>query len=146
MSKVISKNKDAFFNFELLEGFEAGIELKGWEVKSIRAGRVNLKGSFCTFKDGELFLSNMHINLYMNVPGDETAPRKLLLHKHQISKIRNALKQKGFSVVAKTLKWSSKGLVKVDIAIARGKTVHDKRVTIKKRDEERLNNNKYKFK
>lgn len=146
MSKVISKNKDAFFNFELLEGFEAGIELKGWEVKSIRAGRVNLKGSFCTFKDGELFLSNMHINLYMNVPGDETSPRKLLLHKHQISKIRNALKQKGFSVVAKTLKWSSKGLVKVDIAIARGKTVHDKRVTIKKRDEERLNNNKYKFK
>lgn len=145
MAKVISKNKDAFFNFELLENFEAGIQLKGWEVKSIRAGKVNLKGSFCNFTKNELFISNMHVSLYMAVPGDETAPRKLLLHKKELEKIRNALKTKGMAVVAKTLKWSNKGLVKVDIAIARGKTKYDKRVTIKKRDEERLNNNKYKF-
>lgn len=137
MAKVISKNKDAFFNFNLLDRYEAGIELKGWEVKSIRAGHVNLKGAFCSFKGSELFVSNMHISQYMNIPGDETAPRKLLLHKNELKKIKVAVQQKGVSVVATTLKWSSKGLVKLDIAIGKGKTKTDKREDIKKRDMER---------
>lgn len=143
MAKVISKNKDAFFNYEILDTFEAGIELKGWEVKSIRAGRVNLKGAFCTFMKNELYLSNMHINQYMNVPGDETRPRKLLLHKTQIKKIKDSSSTKGFSVVATTLKWSSKGFVKVDIAIGKGKSKVDKREVIKKRDQERINKTLY---
>ncbi|MCK5866997.1 MAG: SsrA-binding protein SmpB [Mycoplasmataceae bacterium] len=139
MAKVISKNKDAFFNFEILDRFEAGIELKGWEVKSIREGNVNLRGAFCSFRGTELFVSNMNISLYMNVPGDSTAPRKLLLHKQQLKKLREATKVKGHSIVATTLKWSSKGLVKLDIGIGKGKTKTDKRQTIKKRDSERIN-------
>jgi len=79
----------------------------------------------------------------MNVPGDETAPRKLLLHKNQLKKMKEAVKVKGNSVVAKTLKWSSKGLVKLDIAIAKGKNRADKRETIKKRDFERSQRNIY---
>ena len=143
MAKVISKNKDAFFNYEILDKFEAGIQLKGWEVKSIRAGKVNLKGAFCSFKGQELYLSNMHINLYMSVPGDETSPRKLLLHKTQLRKMKEASKVKGHSIVATTLKWNSKGLVKVDIAIGKGKSKTDKRQTIKKRDDERMSKKYY---
>lgn len=143
MAKVISKNKDAFFNYKMLNSFEAGIQLKGWEVKSIRAGNVNLRGAFCSFKGDELFLSNMHINLYMSVSGDETAPRKLLLHKSQIKKLREGVKVKGHSIVAKTLKWSSKGFVKVDIALASGKSKVDKRQTIKERDQKRITKKYY---
>lgn len=137
MAKVISKNKEAFFNYEMLDTFEAGIQLKGWEVKSIREGKVNLKGAFCSFKGDELFVSNMHINLYMNVPGDETAPRKLLLHKSQLRKLKEGVKVKGHSIVATTLKWSSKGYVKLDVSLGRGKSKIDKRQTIKERDAER---------
>lgn len=137
MAKLISKNKDAFFNYEMLDIFEAGIQLKGWEVKSIRAGRVNLKGAFCSFKDKELFVSNMHVNTYMNIPGDETAPRKLLLHKSQLKKIKEGARIKGNAIVATRLKWSSNGYVKIDIAVGRGKTKMDKREIIKKRDSER---------
>lgn len=143
MAKVISKNKDAFFNYEMLDTFEAGLQLKGWEVKSIRDGKVNLKGAFCSFKGNELYISNMHINTYMNVPGDETAPRKLLLHKAQLRKIKEGVKVKGHSIVATTLKWTSKGLVKVDIAIGKGKSKTDKRETIKKRDSERISKKYY---
>ena len=137
MAKVISKNKDAFFNYEILETFEAGIVLQGWEVKSIRNGSANLKGAFCSFVKGELYISNMHISKYMNVPGDETAPRKLLLHKSQIKKLHEGVKVKGNSIVATTLKWSKKGFVKVDISLGKGKTKVDKRQTIKERDMKR---------
>ena len=137
MAKVISKNKDAYFNYEMIDKYEAGIQLKGWEVKSIRAGKMNLKGAFCSFKNNELFISNMHVSLYMSTPGDETAPRKLLLHKSQLKKLKDGVKVKGFSIVPTVIKWSSKGLVKVDIALARGKNKIDKREVIKKRDQER---------
>lgn len=137
MAKVISKNKDGFFNYEMLDTFEAGIQLKGWEVKSIRAGKVNLKGAFCSFKGNELFISNMHVNLYMNVPGDETSPRKLLLHKSQLRKLKEGAKVKGYTIVPTVLKWSSKGLVKVDVSLGKGKSQIDKRQTIKERDAKR---------
>ena len=141
--KIISKNKDAFFNYVLLDKFEAGIQLQGWEIKSIRAGRANLKGAFCSFKGDELFVSNLHISQYMNVIGDETRPRKLLLHKSQLKKLREASRTKGMTVVATTLKWSSKGLVKINIALGKGKNEIDKRQTIKKRHLERERKNKY---
>ena len=137
MAKVISKNKDAFFNYEILDKFEAGMELHGWEVKSIRAGNVVMKGAFCSFRGDELLVSNINISNYMSVPGDRTRPRKLLLHKSQLNRIKEKVKVKGNSVVAMTLKWSNKGLVKIDIGIGKGKNRADKRETIKKRDFER---------
>ena len=143
MAKVIVKNKEAHFNYELLDIYEAGIELLGWEVKSIRASRVQLKNSFVTFVKGEAFVSNMHIDQYMNVPADETRPRKLLLHKSQLKKLKEGVKVKGYSIVPTTLKWSSKGFVKLDIALGKGKSKIDKRETIKKRDIDRSLKNYY---
>ena len=137
MAKIIVKNRQARYNYELLDTFEAGIQLAGWEVKSIRAGRVQLKNAFVSFMDGEAYLSNMHVNLYMDNPGDETRPRKLLLHKSQIKKLREGVKVKGMAVVPTVLKWSKSGYVKVDVSLAKGKSVVDKRETIKKRDVER---------
>ncbi len=137
MFKIISKNKNAFFNYELLDKYEAGIELFGWEIKSIRSGRVNIKSSFCSFRNNELFVSNIHIDNYMNVPGDETRPRKLLLHKNQLKKLKEKLKTKGNTIIPISLKWSSRGYVKIDIALGKGKSKIDKREIIKKRDTER---------
>ncbi len=137
MSKVIAKNKLAFFNYELLNRYEAGIVLKGWEVKSIRAGHAILKGAFVSFVKDEAYISNMHIAQYMNVAGDETQPRKLLLHKKQLSKLKEQVKTKGLAVVPTALKISSKGLIKVDVALGRGKSKIDKRQTIKERDIKR---------
>lgn len=137
MAKVIAKNKEAHFNYELLDIYEAGLQLAGWEVKSIRAGKVQLKNSFVSFIKGEAFISNMHVNQYMHVPGDETRPRKLLLHKSELKKLREGVKVKGYSIVPTTLKFSSKGYIKVDVALGRGKSKIDKRETIKKRDTER---------
>lgn len=137
MTKVIVKNKDAFFNYELLNKYEAGLILLGWEIKSIRAGKVQLKGAFVSFKENEAYVSNMNISNYMNVSGDESAPRKLLLHRSQIKKLEEGVKIKGMTVVPTTLKLSSKGYAKLDIALARGKSKIDKRQIIKKRDIER---------
>lgn len=143
MAKVIVKNKEAHFNYELLDTYEAGIELLGWEVKSIRAGHVQLRNAFVTFNKGEAFVNNMHISQYMLVPGDETRERKLLLHASEIKKLQEGVKQKGYTVVPTTLKWSDKGFVKLDVALARGKNLVDKRETIKKRDMERMSKKFY---
>ncbi|WKX02511.1 SsrA-binding protein SmpB [Candidatus Mycoplasma mahonii] len=143
MAKVISKNKDAFFNFQILSTFEAGIELNGWEVKSIRDGNVVLRGSFCSFVKDELFVSNMNVSNYMSIPGNRTRPRKLLLHKRELRRLKETVKVKGNSIVAITLKWSRKGKIKLDIGIGKGKNRADKREVIKKRDFERQRRNKY---
>ncbi|TCG11168.1 SsrA-binding protein SmpB [Mycoplasma todarodis] len=134
MAKVIAKNKDAHYSYELSERIEAGIELMGWEVKSIRAGKVSLRGAFVNFTDDEAYLMGMNISQYMAVPGDELRSRKLLLHKHQLKKLQNGVKTKGMSIVATTLKWSNNGYVKVDVALGKGKSRIDKRETIKERD------------
>ena len=138
MAKVISKNKNAFFNYEVLQKFEAGIELVGWEVKSIRENKVNLKGSFCSWKANELYVNNMHISQYMNVEGDETRPRKLLLHKRELKKLLKDSVEKGITIVPLKLLWSNSGFVKIVISLAKGKNKSDKREVIKKRDFERL--------
>ncbi|CAM9101501.1 SsrA-binding protein SmpB [Mycoplasma marinum] len=134
MAKVIAKNKDAHYSYELVERIESGLELQGWEVKSIRAGKVSLRGAFVNFKDDEAYLMGMQISQYMAVQGDELRNRKLLLHKHQLKKLKQGVSQKGMSIVAVTLKWSNGGYVKVDISLARGKSKVDKRDTIKQRD------------
>ncbi|MBN3534361.1 SsrA-binding protein [Mycoplasma procyoni] len=135
--KIITKNKIANFDYEILDKYECGISLMGWEVKSIRAQNVNLKGSFAYFKDNELYLSNMHVSLYMAVKGDEIRSRKLLLHKQELKRIKDKQQQQGLTLVPLSLYWTPKSKIKVELALAKGKNKQDKRETIKKRDQER---------
>lgn len=139
--KDLAKNKKALFDFSIIETFEAGIALKGSEVKSLRAGKANLKDSFCRIIKGELFLLNAHIsylastNLYFKP--DERAPRKLLMHKKQIDKLLGSVSQDGLSIVVLALYLNDKNKVKARIALAKGKNLHDKRETLKKRDADK---------
>ncbi len=139
-SKVDIRNKSAGFEFELLESFTAGIILTGTEIKSVRMQKVNLQGSFCQFKGNELFLVNLHISPYEQGTYNNPPPareRKLLLKKQEIKKLKTRVDEKGLTVVLTRLFINEKGLCKVEIALARGKKIHDKRETIKERDLER---------
>ncbi len=137
--KIIANNKKARFEYFIEEVFEAGIVLKGTEVKSIRRGKVSIKESYCLLKNGELFIFGMHISPYehgnrYNV--DPLRTRKLLLHKKQINKLIGATKEKGFTIVPLSL-YLKDGLVKLEIALAKGKKIYDKRDSIAKKDAER---------
>ncbi|WP_275955182.1 SsrA-binding protein SmpB [Miniphocaeibacter halophilus] len=137
--KIIANNKKARYEYFIEEVFEAGIVLKGTEVKSIRRGKVSIKESYCLLKDGELFIFGMHISPYehgnrYNV--DPLRTRKLLLHKKQINKLIGATKEKGFTIVPLKL-YLKDGLVKLEIALAKGKKIYDKRDSIAKKDAER---------
>lgn len=137
--KTIAKNKKAWHDYFIEQTFEAGIELKGTEVKSIRQGKVNLKDSYATIKDSEVILNSMHISPYeqgniFNV--DPVRDRKLLLHKYEINKLRGETQQNGYSIVP--LKVYLKGsLVKIELALAKGKKIYDRRADIAKRDASR---------
>ena len=137
--KEIAVNRKAFHEYFVLERFEAGIELAGTEVKSIRAGNVNLKDSFCTVKDGELFLRSMHISPYeqWNIFNkDPLRTRKLLLHKREIHKLIGLTQQDGYTLIP--LKLYFKGsYVKVLLGVCRGKKNYDKRDAIAERDSKR---------
>lgn len=139
--KIIAKNQKAFFNYFLEETFEAGIALEGSEVKSLRAGKCSLVDSFVSVHDGEVFLKHAQIQTYDNVATafkpDEKRERKLLLSKSQIKKLDLKQKTKGYTVVPVKIYFNAKGLVKVEIALARGKQLHDKKNTIKERDMNR---------
>ena len=134
------KNRQAFFNFEILDKLIAGISLTGTEIKSIREGRVNLQDSFCYFNRSEAFVKGMNIMPYTegtynnHVPGRE---RKLLLKKSEIKKLESKIDQKGFTLLPLRLFINDRGFAKLEIAIARGKKMHDKRETIKDRDVKR---------
>ena len=137
--KIISNNKKASHDYFLIERLEAGIVLKGTEVKSIRQGKTSIKESFCFIEKGEIFIHGMHITPYemgnrFNV--DETRKRKLLLHKREISKLLGKIKEEGYTIVP-TKVYIKNNLVKIEIAIAKGKKKYDKRETIAKRDAER---------
>ncbi len=139
--KVIARNKKAFHDFEILERYEAGIELKGSEVKAIRAGRVNLKDSFVKIIKGEAFLLNAHIS-YLDTTNphfkpDERRARKLLLHRKEIDKLLGKVTKDGLAIVPLSLYLNDKNLVKVEIALAKGKKLHDKREAIKRREADR---------
>lgn len=137
--KVISKNRRATFDYHLLDRFEAGLVLTGTEIKSVRANQVSLRRGYVQARDGELWLIDANIAPYAhgNRENHEPArPRKLLLHKREISKIIDALTQKGLTVVPTKL-YLKDGLAKVEIALARGKAVRDKRADLAKRDAER---------
>jgi len=139
--KPIATNKKAFHDFEIGEKFEAGIVLEGSEVKAIRAGRVNLKDSFVRIIKGEAFLLNAHIS-YLDTTNphfrpDERRSRKLLLHKKELRKLESKTAKDGLAIVATKLYLNKKNFVKLQIALAKGKTLHDKRETLKKKDQQR---------
>lgn len=139
--KIIATNKKATFDFFILEKMEAGIELKGSEVKSIRAGRVNLKDSFIKIIQGEAFLFQAHISTLGTTnpyyKPDEKRPRKLLLHRKEIDKLFGKSQISGMSIVALKLYFNTKNKAKLEIALAKGKNLHDKRESLKEKIQNR---------
>ena len=137
MSKSILTNRKAYRDYEVLESLECGIELKGSEVKSLRASKINLDDSFARFEKEELFLYNAHIShyaeaSYLNVDPDRN--RKLLLHKNQIQRIIGKLTQKGLTLIPLKVYFNDRGFVKVELALCKGKKLYDKRESIKRRE------------
>jgi len=140
MSKIIVTNRKAYRDYEILESVESGIELKGSEVKSLRAGKINLDDSFARSEKEEVFLYNAHIShyteaSYLNVDPDR--PRKLLLHKNQIQRIIGKLTQKGLTLIPLKIYFNDRGFVKVELALSKGKKLYDKRESIKRRETDR---------
>ena len=137
--KVITTNRKAFHDFTIFEKYIAGIVLTGTEIKSIRKNAINLKDSFCKIEDNEIFLYNCHISPYeqgnrYNHKADRT--RKLLLNKKEILKISNKIKKDGYTVVPLEV-FLSHGFAKVEIGLAKGKKIHDKREDIARKDQKR---------
>ncbi len=137
--KLIASNKEAYRNYEVLEKLEAGIELKGSEVKSCRAGHAQLKEGFARLENGEIFLYNSYISpyqeaSYLNV--ESSRVRKLLLHKSQIRKLSNSIILRGFTLIPLSMYFNEKGTVKIELALCRGKKLHDRRDDIRKRESD----------
>lgn len=134
--KIISDNKKARFDYQIIETYEAGLVLTGSEVKSIRAGQVSLKESFISFKGHEAFLQKAHIQVYQASSYNNHEPerlRKLLLHREELDKIRGRVVEKGLTAVP-TKMYFKNGRIKLEIGLGRGKKTHDKRQSIKERD------------
>ena len=139
--KIIATNKKALYDFFILEKYEAGIELVGSAVKSIRAGRVNLKDSFVKIVNGEAFLFQAHISVLDTTnryyKPDEKRPRKLLLHRKEIDKLFGKSQVGGMSIVALKLYFNKRNKAKLEIALAKGKNLHDKRESLKEKIQNR---------
>jgi SsrA-binding protein len=139
-SKVLVTNRKARHDYHIIETFEAGIALAGTEVKSLRDGKGNLKDSFARVENGELYLYNMHISPYEkgNIYNkDPLRTRKLLMHKKQINRLFAQVKEKGLTLIPLQVYLNERGLVKVALALAKGKARYDKREDIKKKDANR---------
>jgi SsrA-binding protein len=133
----ITINRKAFHDYEILEKYEAGMELVGSEVKSIREGRVNLKDSYVEIRNMEAFLLSSHVSHYSNASYNNHEPervRKLLLHRREILKLDKKVKTKGVSIVPLRMYFNLKGRIKIEIALAKGKRAYDKKQAIKDRD------------
>jgi len=140
MGQAIATNKKAYRDYFFSDKWECGIELKGGEVKSVRAGKVNFKDTYAQVQEGEVFLYNLHIDQYkqasyMNEEADRT--RKLLLHKREIRKIYGIVAQKNVTLIPTKVYFNNRGLVKIEVALGTGKKRYDKRQTIQKRDIDR---------
>ncbi|HDV8168561.1 SsrA-binding protein SmpB [Campylobacter jejuni] len=135
--KIIARNKKALFDYSIIERFEAGIVLKGSEVVALRAGRANLKDSFVRIIKNEIFLLNSHISLLYTTHSfykhEERGARKLLMHRKQIDKLLGKVSIEGYTIVALDLYFNTKNKVKATLALAKGKNLHDKRETLKKK-------------
>ena len=138
--KQIAYNRYANYEYFILEKYEAGIVLEGAEVKSLRAGNCNLKDSFCFLRGGELTIKNLHIPVYDKAGAfstkDSKRDRKLLMHKSEIAKLAGKINEKGFTLVPLSL-YFSESIVKVEIALCKGKQNYDKKRTIAERDQRR---------
>jgi SsrA-binding protein len=137
MSKPISTNKKAYRDYEIIESIECGIELKGSEVKSIRAGKINLNDSFARVENYQVTLYNTHISSYeqasyLNV--DPVRPRRLLLRRSQIEKLTEQVPQRGFTLVPLKVYFNERGFAKVELALCKGKKTYDKRENLKRRE------------
>jgi SsrA-binding protein len=138
--RIAAENRKARFNYEIGEVFEAGIALSGTEVKSLRGGKATIAESYADTRDGELWLINANIPEYLQANRNNhlpKRPRKLLLHKHQINRLAGAIEREGMTLVPLKLYFNDKGRAKIEIALARGKKLHDKRETEKKRSWQR---------
>jgi SsrA-binding protein len=137
---LIARNKRARHEFAVEETFEAGLALEGWEVKSLRAGRAQLTEAYVHLKDGEAWLLGAHITPLItastHIQADPTRTRKLLLHRHELDRLVGAVERKGYTLVPLNLHWS-KGRVKLEVGLAKGKKRHDKRADQKERDWKR---------
>ncbi len=134
------ENRKARFEFEFLDLYTAGIQLTGTEIKSIRKGKANLSDAYCLFINGELIIRNLHISEYEMGSYNNHEPkrdRKLLLNRHELDKLHTKVKEKGLTIIPYNLYVNEKGLAKVNIALARGKKIYDKREDIKSRDIKR---------
>ena len=137
--KMIANNKKAYHDYFILDTYEAGIALAGTEVKSLRMGKCSIKESFIRIEDGEVFIYGMHISPYEKgniFNKDPLRVKKLLLHKYEINKLLGKIKEKGYAIVPLKV-YFSKSLVKVEIGLAKGKKLYDKRDDIAKKDQKR---------
>jgi SsrA-binding protein len=138
--KVVADNRKARFNYEIGEVFEAGIMLTGTEVKSLRMGKATIAESYADSRGGEIWLINSNIPEYLQASRFNHEPkrrRKLLLHKKQVNKLAGAVEREGMTLVPLRLYFNERGRAKVELALARGKKLHDKRETLKKRSWDR---------
>jgi SsrA-binding protein len=137
---TIAENRKARYDYFIEDRYEAGLALQGWEVKSLRAGRAQLKEAYVYVRNGEAFLFGAHFSpltsASTHVQPDPTRTRKLLLHRHQIDQLIGAVERKGYTVVPLNLHWKA-GRAKLEIGLAKGKKQHDKRATDKDRDWQR---------
>lgn len=138
--KMVTHNRKASFNYNLMDTFDAGIVLLGSEIKSIRDNRINIQDGFVQERGGELWLHNVHINPYMQASyfghSDPLRPRKLLLHRKEIAILLSKMRERGLTIVPTNV-FLEKGRAKVTIALAQGKKLYDKRADIAKRDTDR---------
>ena len=136
---IIAKNKKAYHDYEILEKFEAGIVLLGSEVKALRAKRANLNDAYCRFIKGELHLMNAHIaeleTTNRAFSRDTRSPRKLLLHKKELDKLYEKVQKDGLTIVPLMIYFNERNFAKLSIAVAKGKQLHDKRETLKRRTQ-----------
>jgi SsrA-binding protein len=138
--KLIANNKKARHDYFILETYEAGIVLTGTEIKSIRAGRANITDAYCSFINNELWVHNMHISEYAQGSYNNHQPkrdRKLLLQRKEMRKLMTKLNERGFTIIPTLLWINENGYAKLDISLAKGKKMYDKRETIKERDQRR---------
>jgi len=136
----IATNKKANFQYHLSDTLEAGLQLTGTEIKSVRSMQVNLNESYCTFTDGELFVKGMHIAEYKfgtHYNHEAKRTRKLLLNKKELKKLLTKVKEKGFTIIPVRIYITEKGFAKLEIALAKGKKLYDKREDLKKKDAKR---------
>ena len=137
VSNVIARNKRARFDYFIEEQIEAGIALEGWEVKSIREGRVQLNESYVTLKNGEIWLIGAHISALpsasTHITPDPVRARKLLAHRRELDRLTGAVERRGYTIAVLDMHWS-RGRTKLSIGLAKGKRLHDKRASEKERD------------